>query len=62
MKDFIKEAILVNAESVGIGLALTKVIIERQGGTILVNSKREKEVSLLLLFKRNNIENHYLVR
>ncbi|QBD84978.1 HAMP domain-containing histidine kinase [Clostridium tetani] len=37
---FYKGSNSVNAESVGIGLALTKVIIERQGGTILVNSKK----------------------
>lgn len=39
---FYKGSNSVNAESVGIGLALTKVIIENQGGSIWVTSKRGK--------------------
>ncbi|WP_027623992.1 sensor histidine kinase [Clostridium lundense] len=39
---FYKGSNSVNAESVGIGLALTKVIIESQGGTILVNSEKSE--------------------
>ncbi|MEL5864892.1 sensor histidine kinase [Clostridium cochlearium] len=52
---FYKGSNSVNAESVGIGLALTKVIIERQGGTILVNSKKGKGSKFTITFLKGII-------
>ncbi|KAJ52546.1 hypothetical protein BD780_000788 [Clostridium tetanomorphum] len=52
---FYKGSNSVKAESIGIGLALAKVIIESQGGTILVRSEKGKGSKFDIIFLKGVI-------